>query len=235
MAFSQTIDENVWADLMAKTPAGQQQAVKKSAKKKKFKNFEQKKEYQNFNDGNLVRAKFKAPIRDAVKDLIDFWQHKQGSTNCGALDRSIAKGNELLALKAENKNAFNQRVEDVWVSPVKRDAKITNQRGNYAAQMLEQYTDELQRKRDRECQVSGDKALDYAQQDLDSAYEGLGAPQGGQTGGGYGVGYAPPTQAGIGGNGMIFLALGAVAFAVIMFVKSKQPAQVVAPAPTPTA
>ena len=77
----------------------------------------------------MVRAKFKAPIRDAVKDLIDFWQHKQGSTNCGALDRSIAKGNELLALKAENKNAFNQRVEDVWVSPVKRDAKITNQRG----------------------------------------------------------------------------------------------------------
>ena len=34
------------------------------------------------------------------------------------------------------------------------------------------------------------------------------------------------------GNGMIFLALGAVAFAVVMFVKSK-PAQVVAPAPTP--
>ena len=62
-----------------------------------------KRRYQNFNDGNLVRAKFKAPIRDAVKDLIDFWQHKQGSTNCGALDRSIAKGNELLALKAENK------------------------------------------------------------------------------------------------------------------------------------
>ena len=55
--------------------------------------------------------------------------------------------------------------------------------------------------------------------DLDSAYEGLGAPQGGQAGGGYGVGYAPPAQAGIGGNGMIFLALGAVAFAVIMFVK----------------
>lgn len=242
MAFSNTIDENVWADLMSKTSAGQAKAgaIQQrgvQTKPKKVKNFKQRDKYQNFNDGNLVRAKFKAPIRDAVKDLINFWPHKTGSTNCALLDASIAKGNSLLSLHASDKKAFNDKVESVWVSPVSRDAKITNQRGNYAAQMMEQYTNELQRKSDANCQVSGDKALDYAQQGLDSAYEGLGAPQGGQTGGGYGVGYAPPAQAGIGGNGMIFLALGAVAFAVIMFVKAKQPAQpmAVAPAPTPPA
>ncbi len=231
MAFSQTIDQNVWANLMEKTPSGQQ-AKTKVLNKKKFKNFEKNGHYKNA-DGNLVRAKFKAPIRDAVKDLIGFWQHKEGRLDCRALDNSISKGNQLLALSTENRDSFNQKVEGAWSSPVKRDAKITNQRGKYAAQMLAQYTDELQRKSDSGCQVSGDKELDYVQQDLDTAYEGLGASQGSPTGGGYGGAYSP-AQAGIGGNGIIFLALGAVAFAVLMFVKAKQPAQPMAVAPAPT-
>ena len=215
MSFNQTIDQSVWDSLMSQTAS-----QKSSSQTNKVKQFTGGDAYKNA-DGNWVRAKFKAPIRDAVKDMIGFWQHTQGSVNCSALDASISKGNSLLSLHSSDKNAFNQAVEDAWTSPVKRDAKITNQRGNYAAQMMEQYTDELQRKRDSQCRVSGDKELDYAQKDLDSSNGNLG--------------YTPPNmnyqpaQAGFGGgNTMIYLTLGAIALAGIMIIKARSPQ------PTPT-
>jgi len=211
MSFNQTIDQSVWDSLMSQTSS-----PKSVSAPQKVKQFTGGDAYKNA-DGNWVRAKFKAPIRDAVKDMIDFWQHKQGTTNCSALDASISKGNSLLSLHGSDKKAFNQAVEDAWTSPVKRDAKITNQRGKYAAQMLEQYTNELQSKRDRDCRVSGDKALDYAQRDLDASYGDLG--------------YTPPSmgyqpqQAGFGGSGnmMIYLTLGAIALAGVLFIKARSP------------
>ena len=161
---------------------------------------------QSYNnaDGNLVRAKFKAPLRDAVKNLISFQQHKEGEVKCEALDRSIAEGNRLLGLE---KNALESEVE------TQVDFKVTNQRRKYAAQMLQQYTNELERKRDANCRVSGDKAVDYAERGVQEQYDTLG--------------YTPPPQftpqsqrAGMGGNMMVYLTIGAIAFAGFFFIKS---------------
>ena len=178
---------------------------------------------QSFNnaDGNLVRAKFKAPLRDAVKNLISFWQHKEGEVKCAALDASIAEGNRLLGLE---KNALESEVE------TQVDFKVTNQRRKYAAQMLQQYTNELERKRDANC-VSGDKAVDYAERSVQEQYDNLGytpPPQ-----------FTPQTQqAGMGGNMMVYLTIGAIAFAGFFFIKSmtgKKGASATAqPAPAPS-
>lgn len=187
--FAPTIDEGVWNSLMNQTSAPMR---KESANT-----------YKNA-DGNLVRAKFKAPLRDAVKQLIAFNQHKEGQVKCDALDRSIAEGNRLLSL---DKNQLETEVESVV------DFKVTNARRKYAAQMLNQYTNELERKRDANCRVSGDKALDYAQQGVDQSLGGLAGQGGGM----------PSTQvqtAGMGGNGLIYLTIGAIAVAGFFFLKS---------------
>ena len=95
MSFHGMIDQKVWDGLMMQTPNKGANYVNKDGQ-----------DYLNA-DGNLVRAKFKAPIRDAVKDAIGFLQHKEGQLNCEALDRSIAEGNRLLALeKKELESAF---------------------------------------------------------------------------------------------------------------------------------
>lgn len=185
--FSPTINEAVWSQLMNQTSSA-------PASDQSFNNA----------DGNLVRAKFKAPLRDAVKNLISFQQHKEGEVKCAALDASITEGNRLLGLE---KNALESEVE------TQVDFKVTNQRRKYAAQMLQQYTNELERKREANCRVSGDKAVDYAERDVQAQYDALGytpPPQ-----------FTPQTQrAGIGGNMMVYLTIGAIAFAGFFFIKS---------------
>jgi hypothetical protein len=198
-AFTPTINKAVWGNLMQQTSGSKTE----------------EKTYKNA-DGNWVRKKFKAPIRDAVKNLISFWQHKEGQVKCDALDVSIAEGNRLLGLE---KNAFEKEVE------TQVDFKITDLRRKYSSQMLQQYTNELESKRNKNCRVSGDKAVDYAQQDVQAGYDSLG--------------YTPPPtgstnyqQAGIGGNMMVYLTIGAIAFAGFFFIKSmtgKKPA--VSPTP----
>ena len=87
--------------------------------------------------------------------------------------------------------------------------------------MLNQYTDELQRKRDSNCRVSGDKDLDKAQTAVEQSYGDLG--------------YTPPMgstnvqQAGMGGNAMVYLTIGAIAFAGFFFIKSTMNKGVSAP------
>lgn len=198
-AFTPTINESVWGDLM-------QQTSSVSTEETSYKNA----------DGDLVRKKFKAPLRDAVKNLISFLQHKQGQVQCDALDVSIAEGNRLLGL---DKNSLEKELES------EVDFKVTNSRRKYGAQMLQQYNNELESKRNKNCRVSGDKALDYAQQDVQESYDNLG--------------YTPPPtgstnvqQAGMGGNMMVYLTIGAIAFAGFFFIKSmtgKKPA--VSPTP----
>ncbi len=185
-AFEPTINEEVWGSLMNQTPSGKQESPD-------FKNA----------DGNLVRAKFKAPLRDAVKDLIGFLQHKSGQLQCDALDQSIAEGNRLLGLDKDSlEKALETRV----------DFRVTNARRKYGAQMLNQYTNELEKKRNNNCRVSGDKDLDKAQTSVDQAYGDLG--------------YTPPLsstniqQAGMGGNMMVYLTIGAIAFAGFFFIQS---------------
>ena len=84
MAFSNTIDENVWADLMSKTSAGQAKAgaiqqMGVQTKPKKVKNFKQKdRSIKTSMTAIWFVRSLKRHIRDAVKDLIDFWQHKTG-------------------------------------------------------------------------------------------------------------------------------------------------------------
>jgi hypothetical protein len=194
-AFEPTINEAVWGGLMKQTPSAGVAPT----------------DYKNA-DGNLVRAKFKAPLRDAVKDLIGFLQHKTGQVQCDALDRSIAEGNRLLSLDSNSlERALESRV----------DFNVTNARRKYGAQMLNQYTDELQRKRDSNCRVSGDKDLDKAQTEVDQSYGDLG--------------YTPPMgstnvqQAGMGGNAMVYLTIGAIAFAGFFFIKSTMNKGVAAP------
>ena len=188
MSFHGMIDEKVWDGLMMQTPNKGANYVNKDGQ-----------DYLNA-DGNLVRAKFKAPIRDTVKDAIGFLQHKEGQLNCEALDRSIAEGNRLLALeKKELESAFEERL----------DFKVTAARRKYIAQMLEQYTEELEKKREKNCYRSGDDALSDAQKGLDAAYGDLG--------------YTPSTniqKAGLGGSTMVYLTIGAIAFAGFFVVKS---------------
>ena len=182
MGFAPTIDQGVWDNLMSQTSQGN--------------------DYRNA-DGNLVRAKFKAPLRDAVKDAIGFWQHKEGQVRCDALDASIAEGNRLLSL---DKDEFTAEIEP----RVDFDLGGGGARRKYAQQMLEQYTNELEQKREKNCRVSGDKELDYAQQDLDKQYSD--------------AGIQPPStqlqQAGIGGNMVIYATIGAVALAGFFLVRT---------------
>ena len=207
-AFSPTIDEGVWDSLMGQTSAPMRAESASS--------------YKNA-DGNLVRAKFKAPLRDAVKSLISFNQHKSGPVQCDRLDASIAEGNRLLTL---DKNSLESEVER------EVDFKVTNARRKYAAQMLNQYTDELERKREANCRVSGDKALDYAQQGVDSQLTSLAQPS---------LPSSTPVvqQAGMGGNLLIYATIGAIAFAGFFFIKStmdkKGGGSTPAPAPKTTA
>jgi hypothetical protein len=208
--FSPTIDQGVWDSLMQQTSAPVRRESATS--------------YKNA-DGNLVRAKFKAPLRDAVKVMIGFNQHKSGQVNCSALDRSISAGNRLLALD-------KKQLEDEIGREV--DFRVTNARRKYAAQMLNQYTNELERKRESNCRTSGDKELDYSQQERDNTLSNLGSQ--GQ--------FSPSMQvqqAGMGGNTMVYLAIGAIALAGFFFLKSTMnkggapaPAPAPAPASTPT-
>tara|TARA_R110002012_G_scaffold49733_3_gene128610 strand:- start:6923 stop:7537 length:615 start_codon:yes stop_codon:yes gene_type:complete len=199
-AFTPTINESVWGSLMQQTSSVSSQDTS----------------YKNA-DGNLVRKKFKAPLRDAVKNLIGFLQHKQGQVKCDALDISIAEGNRLLGL---DKNGLESELES------QVDFNVTNSRRKYGAQMLQQYTNELEKKRNKNCRVGGDKAVDYAQQDVQAGYDALG--------------YTPPPsgstnyqQAGIGGNMMVYLTIGAIAFAGFFFIKSMSGKQgATAPAPS---
>jgi hypothetical protein len=200
-AFTPTINESVWGSLM-------QQTSSVSTKDVSYKNAQ----------GNWTGKKKKGEIRDAVKNLIDFWQHKEGQVNCEALDISIAEGNRLLGLE---KNAFEKEVES------EVDYNIGGwSRRKYATQMLQQYTNELESKRNKNCRVAGDKAVDYAEQDVQAGYDALS--------------YTPPPsanyqQAGMGGNMMVYLTIGAIAFAGFFFIKSmtgKQGATAPAPAPS---
>lgn len=182
-SFGETINQDVWGTLMQQTSNAGHEG------------------YANA-DGNLVRAKFKAPLRDAVKNLIGFLQHKTGQLDCAALDRSIEEGNRLLSL---DKDSLERELES------QVDFNVTNARRKYGAQMLQQYTNELESKRDKNCRRDGDKDLDKAQEGLDMAYQDLG--------------YTPlPSQniqkAGIGGNFMVFATIGAIAFAGFFLVKS---------------
>ena len=145
--------------------------------------------------------------------------------NCSALDRSISAGNRLLALD-------KKQLEDEIGREV--DFKVTDLRRKYAAQMLNQYTNELERKRETNCRTSGDKELDYSQQERDNTLNNLGSQ---------GQGQLPPSmqvqQAGMGGGTMVYLAIGAIALAGFFFLKSTMnkggaPAPAPAPAPTPT-
>jgi hypothetical protein len=200
-AFTPTINESVWGSLM-------QQTSSVSTQDASYKNAQ----------GNWTSKKKKAALRDAVKNLIDFWQHKEGQVKCEALDVSIAEGNRLLQLK---NSAFEKEVE----SQVDFNVGDLSRR-KYATQMLQKYTNELEKKRNKNCRVAGDKAVDYAQQDVQAGYDALG--------------YTPPPtgstniqKAGMGGNMMVYLTIGAIAFAGFFFIKSmsgKQPAS--APAPS---
>ena len=205
-AFTPIINESVWGNLMQQTSSAETGDTT-------YKNAE----------GNLVRKKFKAPLRDAVKNMISFLQHKEGQVKCDALDVSIAEGNRLLGLE---KNSLESEVEK------QVDFKVTNSRRKYASQMLQQYTNELEKKRTNKCRVSGDKAVDYAERDVQAGYDTLG----------YTPPIAPPTgstnfqQAGTGGSMMVYLTIGAIAFAGFFLVKSmtgKKPAVLPAVLPTP--
>lgn len=180
MAFAPTIDQGVWDNLMNQTTPPD--------------------DYRGA-DGNLVRAKFKAPLRDAVKNMIGFNQHKEGQVRCEALDSSIAEGNRLLSL---DKDSFESELEP------QVDFNISNPRRKYALQMLEQYTSELEQKREKNCRVSGDKDFDKARQELDAQYTD--------------AGYTPPSsniqKAGLGGSTLIYLTIGAVGLAGFFLVRN---------------
>ena len=206
-AFAPIINESVWGNLMQQTSSSKTE----------------EKTYKNAG-GMMTGAKKKGELRDAVKNLISFWQHKQGQVKCDALDVSIAEGNRLLGLE---KNAFEKEVE----SEVDFNVGDINRR-KYATQMLQQYTNELEVKRTNNCRVSGDKAVDYAEREVQSGYDSLG--------------YTPPPvppsgstnfqQAGMGGSMMVYLTIGAIAFAGFFFIKSmtgKKPAVLPAVLPTP--
>ena len=127
-------------------------------------------------------------------------------------------------LSLEN-SAFEKEVE----SEVDFNVGDINRR-KYASQMLQQYTNELEKKRNKNCRVSGDKAVDYAEQGVQAGYDSLG--------------YTPPPsgstnvqQAGMGGNMMVYLTIGAIAFAGFFFIKSmtgKKPAVLPTPKLTTT-
>ena len=100
--------------------------------------------------------------------------------------------------KKELESAFEERL----------DFKVTAARRKYIAQMPGQYTEELE-KREKNCYRSGDDALSDAQKGLDAAYGDLG--------------YTPSTniqKAGLGGSTMVYLTIGAIAFAGFFVVKS---------------
>ena len=205
---------------MAQTPSGQAITPKKVKVFRKSTTLPSASDYREA--GGLVRQKFKEGLRNGIKDAINFWPHKQGNTCGSQLDSSINAGNRLLQL---SKKELETELEGYV------DFKVTDLRRRYAEQMIKQYTDELQSKRNKECQVSGDKELDYAQKDLEQGYESLGYQQ--PIPSGYAV-----SQAGVGGgNAMIYLAIGAVALLGFFFVKSKssQPTYVTAPPPVPVA
>lgn len=188
---------------MAQTPSGVQPPPKKSKVFRKSRTVASPEDYREA--GGLVRQKFKEGIRDGIKDAMNFNAAK-ATSNCSVIDLAISKGNSLMQLS-------KKELEDELENYV--DFKMTDLRRRYAEPMIKQYTDELQRKRDAQCQVSGDKEYDYAQEELDNAYENLGYNQTIPSG-------VAVSQAGVGGgNAMIYLAIGAVALLGFFFVKSQ--------------
>jgi hypothetical protein len=206
-AFTPIINESVWGNLMQQTSSAETGDTT----------------YQNAG-GSTVSKKYKVAIRDAVKNMISFLQHKEGQVQCDALDVSIAEGNRLLGL--EKKSLGSEVEKHVALFTYRGDFMIgSGGRRQYAEKMLQQYTNELEKKRTNNCRVSGDKAVDYAEEGVQSGYDSLG--------------YTPPPsgstniqQAGMGGNMMVYLTIGAIAFAGFFFIKSmtgKKPA--VSPTP----
>jgi hypothetical protein len=199
-AFTPIINESVWGNLMQQTSSAETGDTT----------------YQNAG-GSTVSKKYKVAIRDAVKNMISFLQHKEGQVQCDALDVSIAEGNRLLGLEKKSLQKEAEKEVDFNIG--------SGGRTQYVVKMLQQYTNELEKKRTNNCRVSGDKAVDYAEEGVQSGYDSLG--------------YTPPPsgstniqQAGMGGNMMVYLTIGAIAFAGFFFIKSmtgKKPA--VSPTP----